>query len=112
MKRRPGLRAAALPLHEVVAMIELLLKLMQRALEGDALDEAIYQRAFGSKEGLVQQLQRLCAIVSEVAGLVVEEQASDHQAAMTLRLSAEQRALAEYYLERLNGGDAADPIME
>lgn len=53
-------------------LVEELLALMQRALRGDAVDEALYLRAFGAKEGMLPQLQKICGLVEEMAALEKE----------------------------------------
>lgn len=53
-------------------LVEELLALMQRALKGEPVDESLYLRAFGVKEGMLPQLQKICGLVEEMAALEKE----------------------------------------
>ena len=56
-------------LHSMQGLVSELLQLMQQSLRGQPVDEAVYLKAFGSKEGMVPQLQRLCSLMEEMKAI-------------------------------------------
>jgi hypothetical protein len=72
-----------------------LLSLMQRTLKGDVVDDAIYLRAFGAKEGMVPQLQKLCGLVEEMQ--LLEKEIAPQS--MQTDASAYEKELIAHYLQ-------------
>lgn len=106
-KKMPSTHAHAiqeflpLPLPSMVALVERLLSLMDEAMQGAlASDDDRYVRVFGSKEGLVPQLQRLCAVLKDVQVLSLN-MPKETKAEVEVRLDADEHALITYYLEAL-----------
>lgn len=92
----------------VVAMRDIaqeLLVLMQQALRGTLLDETLYVRAFGAKEGMVPQLQKIAGIVEDMRLL---EEASAPRVREEAAISEQEKALIAHYLRacRDSSGEA------
>lgn len=84
------------PVDAVLTIATRLLAVMERVIEGETLDDALYARLFGSKEGLVQQLARVCDIVSQVQEIDVA------QPQRTARvMDGDERALIRHYVVQL-----------
>lgn len=82
----------------IVAMRDIaqsLLVLMQQALGGTLVDEALYVRVFGAKEGMVPQLQKIVGIIEDMRML---EQATVPQMAEDAAISEQEKALIAHYL--------------
>lgn len=92
----------SLPLMTMVQIIEGMLTLMQKVMAGKiSVEDVQYQSAFGSKEGLVPQLQRLCNILKELQALSLQVNSTQHTTEVSVRMDADEQALIAYYVEAL-----------
>jgi hypothetical protein len=57
------------PLGLLVTLTSEILALMQQVVRGEELDDGIYARVFGNKDGLVNQLQRLCEVLTDIRAI-------------------------------------------
>lgn len=100
------------PVNAADAVLQLALHMlgaMERTVRGEAIGDELYARLFGNKEGLVQQLQRLCDIVSDARAL----RQSDAPQRQQRPMDEEEQALIRHYVAqfaqqyaRVNAGDA------
>lgn len=67
---------------------------MERTMRGEAIGDELYTRLFGNKEGLVQQLQRLCDIVSDAQALRL----ADVTQRQGRPMDEEEQALIRHYV--------------
>lgn len=97
----------SLPLMTMVQIIEHMLTLMQEVMLGKiSVEDVQYQSTFGSKEGLVPQLQRLCNILKELQALSLQVDSPQNTTEVAVRMDADEQALIAYYVEALKAQQA------
>lgn len=84
------------PVDAVLTIATRILAVMERVIEGEMPDDALYARLFGSKEGLVQQLERVCDIVSQAREIEVTRQQRTGRV-----MDEDERALIRHYVVQL-----------
>lgn len=89
------------PVGTIVELATRMLRLMERMVSGDAVDEAQYARVFGAKEGMVQQLQRVSDILREMRSL--EAAVNPVPVKRQVPMGKEEQALIRHYVLQLAG---------
>jgi len=102
-------RPMAAAMREVA---EALLGLMQGLLKGEVAEEE-YRRLFGTKDGMVVQLQKLCALVQEIRELE-QLSAPPAEAVEVAEVDRYERELIAHYLHayRTQAASADDASSE
>lgn len=88
--KQPAIHAADAVLQLALHMLEA----MEKTVRGEMIGDELYGRLFGNKEGLVQQLQRLCDIVSDAHVL----RQSDVTQRQGRPMDEEEQALIRHYV--------------
>jgi hypothetical protein len=95
------------PLAAVVALTSTILELMQQVVSGTEIEDAHYARVFGNKEGVVQHLQRLCNVLSEIRA--IDPEAPDASTA-PLMMGAHDSEVLQHYVMQLAAHYAKEPL--
>lgn len=91
-----------LPTQMMVTICEQVMQLMQRVLAGEMVDDALLERVLGSKESVVQQLQRVSDVLTEVQALEAQIAQPDGQSETEhSAMDAQEKAIIRYYVEQM-----------
>lgn len=85
------------PTDAVLRLSAQMLAVMERVIAGEVIDEALYVKIFGNKEGMVQQLQRVCDVLGDVRAMEVQQRANKDAPVM----DEEERALIRHYVVQM-----------
>lgn len=87
------------PIEAALRLSSRMLDLMLGVLEGVDVDDVLYARVFGTKEGMVQQLQRVCDVLTDVRTLEMQVNPPERCA---VRVSdEEEQALIRHYVVQM-----------
>ncbi|MBA4274469.1 MAG: hypothetical protein C0436_02315 [Alphaproteobacteria bacterium] len=87
------------PIETALRLSSRMLDVMLGILEGKQMDDALYDRVFGTKEGMVQQLQRVCDVLTDVRALEMHVKPVGRCA---VRVSdEEEQALIRHYVVQM-----------